>query len=139
MQDLQFDSSVTSPLLEDVTSETVGPGPSTLEGQAFDTGCSRGVALEPLPAGTVLTVHTRHSCYRVEVLDGVEGRVLITGGSVFPERTEVRVAGATTGGNNLKVGWIGEGLRLDLLTIRGRVVTSCVESITVGDESTNPD
>ena len=139
MQDSQVEPSVTSTLLEDVTSESVVPGPSTREGLVLEPGSAHGVSLQSLPAGTALTLHTRHSCYRLEVLDGVERRVLITGGSMFPESSEVQVAGATTGDNTLTTGWIGEGLRLELLTAHGRVITSRVDSITVGDESTSPD
>jgi len=107
------------------------PTKSTLEGFANEPGCLAGVALQSLDAGTVLNVRTRNSRYRLRVLDGVDRRVLIRGGDVFPESTEVRVAGATAGGCALKVGWIGEGLRLELSTDLGRVTTSPVEAVTV--------
>jgi hypothetical protein len=94
------------------------------------------VSLQSLSAGTKVRVETQNSHYRIVVKDGQHGLVLIHGGRVFPEDTEVNVAGATRGGSALKVGWIGEGLRLELSTDhgRGRVVTSPVESITVEDE-----
>lgn len=115
--------------------QTVVPRRSTLDGFALEPGCSHGVALQSLPPGTVLDVQTQHSHYRMVVVDGQERRVRITGGWVFPESTDVRVAGATAGGSALKVGWIGEGLRLELATDFGPVTTSSVESVTVEDET----
>jgi hypothetical protein len=133
MQNPQVDPRVTSP--EETTFEGVLPGPTMRARLGVQPVGSRGVALQRLPAGTVLTLKTQHSRYRLEVLDGVEGRVLITGGAVFTNSTEVRVGGATSGGDTLRAGWIGEGLRLELLTAEGRVMTSRVESVTVGDDS----
>jgi hypothetical protein len=102
---------------------------------ASRVGLSRGVSLPLLAAGTTVRVETRNSHYRIVVQDGQRGRVLIHGGRVFPEDTLANVEGATRGGSALKVGWIGEGLRLELSTDHGRVVTSPVESITVEDDA----
>jgi hypothetical protein len=113
---------------------TAVPRRSTLDGFALEPGCSHGVALESLTAGTVLDVQTRHNHYRLVVLDPAQRQVRIRGGSAFPESTDVRVAGATAGGSALKLGWIGEGLRLELSTDLGPVTTSTVESVTVDDE-----
>jgi len=107
------------------------PARSTLDGFAREPGCSTGVDVESLEPGTVLNVRTHNSRYRLRVLDGADRRVLIRGGRVFPETTEVRVAGATAGGSAVKVGWIGEGLRLELSTDLGPVTTSPVEAVTV--------
>jgi hypothetical protein len=101
---------------------------------ASRAGLSRGVSLPSLAAGTTVHVDTQNSHYRIVVQDGQRGRVVIHGGRVFPEDTEANVEGATRGGSALKVGWIGEGLRLELSTEHGRVVTSPVESVTVEDE-----
>ena len=53
---------------------------------ALEPGCAEGVALQSLEAGPVLNVITRHSGYRVVVVDPVQQRVLVTGGQLFPER-----------------------------------------------------
>jgi hypothetical protein len=103
----------------------------TLDGFALEPGCVEGVSLHSLDAGTVLNVITRNSSYRVVVVDPVQQRVLVTGGRLFAERTEVRLEGATAGGSVLKIGWIGTGLRLELSMGRGRITTSPVESVTV--------
>jgi hypothetical protein len=107
------------------------PTPRTLDGFAHEPGCNDGVALQSFEAGTVLNVITRHSRYRLVVVDPVQKRVLVTGGRLFPENTEVRFEGATAGGSLVKVGWIGVGLRFEMSLGRQRITTSRVESITV--------
>ncbi|HET9361833.1 MAG TPA: hypothetical protein VFO58_18905 [Vicinamibacterales bacterium] len=102
---------------------------------ASQAGLSRGVSLPSLAAGTTVRVETQNSHYRIVVQDGRRGLVLIHGGRVFPEDTVANVEGATRGGSALRVGWIGEGLRLELSTDHGRVVTSPVESVTVEDDA----
>ena len=105
------------------------PTRSTLDGFVLEPGCVEGVALQSLEAGTVLSVITQHSTYRVVVLDPVQQRLLVTGGRLFPERTEVRLEGATAGGSLLKIGWIGTGLRLEMSMGRERITTSRVETV----------
>ena len=101
----------------------------TLEGFALEPGCAEGVLIQSLEPGTVLVVRTQHSTYRLVVEDGSERHVLVTGGTLFPESTPVRVAGATAGGSTLKMGWIGVGLNLEMWSGRRRITTSPVESI----------
>src|SRR5688572_3471147 len=103
----------------------------TLDGFAFEPGCVEGVALHSLETGTVLKVITRHSQYRLVVLDPARQSVLVTGGRMFPESTEARCEGATAGGSVLKAGWIGVGLRLELSIGRQRITTSRVQSVTI--------
>lgn len=110
---------------------SVVPRRRTLDGFALEPGCVEGMALQSLEAGTVLCVITRHSDYRVVVLDPVRQRVLVTGGRLFPESTEVRFEGATAGGSVLKLGWIGTGLRLEMSIGRQRITTSRVRSVTI--------
>jgi hypothetical protein len=90
----------------------------------------RTVALPLLLPGTLLTLHTRNTCYRLVVIDGSERRVQITGGRLFSESTDAEVIGAVDE-EAVKVGWIVEGFQLELLTGRGPVLTSTVESVDV--------
>jgi hypothetical protein len=90
----------------------------------------RTVALPLLLPGTLLTLHTRNTCYRLVVVDGSERRVQITGGKLFSESTDAEVIGAVDEAE-VKVGWIVEGFQLELLTGRGPVLTSTVESVDV--------
>ena len=91
----------------------------------------RSVALSLLLAGTLVTVRTTNTVYRIVVLDGPARRVSISGGRLFPESTDVELAGATDRDEVFKGGWIVEGLHLELLTDRGPVSTSIVESLAV--------
>ena len=103
----------------------------TLDGFALEPGCVEGVALQSLEAGTVLEVITRHSHYRLVILDPARNSVLVTGGRLFPESSEVRCEGATAGGSVLKAGWIGVGLRLEMSIGRQTITTSRVQSVTI--------
>lgn len=88
------------------------------------------VALPVLAPGTQITAHTRNTCYRMEVMDGPARRVMITGGLLFPQGAEVEVIGATDD-EGVRAGWIVEGLQIELSTVRGPVLTSIVESLSV--------
>ena len=90
----------------------------------------RSVALPLLLPGTLVTLHTRNTCYRLVVIDGSERRVQISGGKLFPENTDVELIGAIDD-EGVKVGWIVQGFQLELLTERGPVLTSTVESVDV--------
>jgi hypothetical protein len=89
------------------------------------------VAFQSLEPGTVVAVTTRHTRYCLFVLDPTRHLVVVTGGSLFPEGTPVRVEGATAGGSALKVGWIGVGLRLEMSQGQQRITTSRVVSIVI--------
>jgi len=121
----------TGPRLEDLDPGSLVPRRRTLDGFALEPGCVEGVELRSLEAGTVLNVITRHSTYRVVVLDPVRQRVLVTGGRLFPKSTQVRLEGATAGGSVLKIGWIGTGLRLEMSMGLERITTSRVQAVTI--------
>jgi hypothetical protein len=90
----------------------------------------RCVALPLLLPGTVLTLNTRNTCYRLMVVDGSDRRITISGGKLFQESTEAELIGAVDD-ESVKVGWVVEGFQLELLTARGPVLTSTVESVDV--------
>ena len=90
----------------------------------------RSVALPLLLPGTLVTLHTRNTCYRLVVIDGSERRVQISGGKLFPENTDVELICAIDD-EGVKVGWIVQGFQLELLSERGPVLTSSVESVDV--------
>ena len=119
-------------------SPTVNPGDMetipALHQLESDPSRFRTVALPLLLPGTLLTLHTRNTCYRLVVVDGSERRVQITGGRLFSETTDAEVIGAIDE-EEVKVGWIVEGFQLELLTGRGPVLTSTVESVDVDVDS----
>jgi hypothetical protein len=91
----------------------------------------RPVALPLLLPGTMVTVRTRNTTYRFVVVDGSTRQISINGGRLFPRATDVQLLGAVDGDDGLKVGWIVEGLQLQLVTSGGPVITSVVESVEV--------
>ena len=86
-----------------------------------------GVHLRHLPPLTTLLVRTMNSLYRVVITQGPE--VYIHGGAFFPNPTWACLDGASIGGNYLKVGWIGIGLRMEIRSEGRRIITSPVQAI----------
>ena len=89
------------------------------------------VALPLLLPGTMVTVRTRNTLYRLTVVDGPARQISICGGRLFHRNTDVQLLGALDGEEGVKDGWIVEGLQLQLITSAGPVITSIVESVEV--------
>jgi hypothetical protein len=106
------------------------PQRNTLAGFVVAADSEEGIAVESIDPGATVFVDTANSEYRLTVLSQSERTVLIRGGT-FQDATPVVVQGATAGGNLLRAGWIGVGLRLELSAGSRRVVTSRVRSICV--------
>jgi hypothetical protein len=108
-------------------------GSEPVEPQDDQAGLERasgpGVLVDALPPNARIVVTTRNSCYRVQVIDGTDRRVSITGGTMFPEATEMHLEGATADAGIIKPGWIRAGLRLALSIGSRRITTSLVESV----------
>ncbi len=102
----------------------------TLEGFGTESNEKTGLAIQSVDEGTAITVKTRHSCYRLVVLDRRQHLVCAEGG-IFTEPTVVRISGATFGGSALKVGWILEGLRLEFGLGPKQIVSSPVQSVVI--------
>jgi len=103
------------------------PGQNTLDGFADELSSCEGVSLLDLEPFTALLVRTCHSVYRIIVLQGTT--VLVQGGPCFPDLTIGQLNGSGFGGNLLKLGWIGVGLRMDISSDDKRFVTSAVRAI----------
>ena len=103
----------------------------TLEGFVDAVSDRDGILLREIePLGTVLA-RTENSVYRVIPLEAGSSRILIQGGRFFPEPTEVRFAGSGFGGSFLKLGWIGLGLRMEVLWDGQRIITSRIRAVQV--------
>jgi hypothetical protein len=89
------------------------------------------VALPLLLPGTIVSVRTRNTLYRLTVVDGPARKISIRGGRLFPNGADVQLLGAVDGDDSVKDGWIVEGLQLQLITTAGPVITSVVESVEV--------
>ena len=101
----------------------------TLDNFAMRVDAQDGIDIHHLEAGTTLVVGTRHSVYRLTVIDGQEEQVLVQGGRLFDEPTPARLCGATAGGSALKTGWVAVGLKMELFVGGMPVRTSAVRSI----------
>lgn len=112
------------------------PRTSTLAGFTAVAAASRGVHLRDLAPLTALQVRTRNTLYRIIVSNG--DAVLVEGGQFFPSLTSARFGGASAGGSFLRVGWIGVGLRMELLVDGQRIVTSPVHEIRRDEHATGP-
>ena len=108
----------------------VAPPSLTKDQIEFDPAQARCVALPSMLAGNVVTINTRNTCYQMQVLDGSARRVLITGGLLFPNATEVEVIGASDDAG-VRNGFVVEGMQLELATPRGPILTSTVLSLSV--------
>ncbi len=97
---------------------------------------SDGVQLDALPALHSLQIQTRNTDYRVTVIDGRRGDVLITGGRFFPTPTRARLNGATLGGSLLKWRGVYCGFRLELQLGTQVVVTTRVKTVAVATTAT---
>ena len=103
----------------------------TLDGFAFQLRDAAGLDVRALAPGTVVIVRTRHSRYRLMVLEPDKQRMLVSGGNWFPVPTEVQLVGSTCGGNMLKPGWIGVGLKMEFQRMNGPITTSLVDDVTI--------
>ena len=112
-------------------SSTAVPTCCTLEGFVLEAGGDDGLSIESLDVGTCLIVCTCNSEYRLIVLDGMRRSILVQGGLLLPTATQACLQGASVGGSFVRTGWIGVGLRLEILVDRKRIVTSRVRSVTV--------
>lgn len=118
--------------------QTTVPRRCTLNGFTCEVASADGVGLHELDAFTTVVVKTLNSLYRVVVLDPPRPRILIQGGTFFPQPTEASLAGASFGGSMLKLAWVGCGLRMEVCSDGQRIVTSPVKSIEVERESDLP-
>jgi hypothetical protein len=108
------------------------PVPGTFDDFA-QMAAGHGVLIEGLEAGTTLTVRTKHSRYRFEIMDPAARLARVTGGSLFPEPTDVRIDGATVGGCMIMAGWVGVGMRMEFMSGGRRITTSRVKFLSLGD------
>lgn len=95
------------------------------------TASPHAVALPLLLPGTLVTLRTKNTLYRVVVVDGPKRQISVTGGRLFPQSTDVQLLGALDSDYGVKSGWIIEGLQLQMIGANGPVITSVVESVDV--------
>jgi hypothetical protein len=94
-----------------------------------------GINVSPLESGTLLIVETQNSFYEFVIIAGKEctvfGGTRRDGLTRFPKPVKAVIHGSTWNGSILKVDWIGEGMRLEFHTEKGRINTSPVKNLTI--------
>jgi hypothetical protein len=103
----------------------------TMDGFTEAVSCTSGISLHDLDPLTTLLVHTRNSIYRVIVSQGTS--VIVQGGPFFPDATAARIDGSGFGGSLLKTGWIGVGLRMEIVANGERIITTPVREVAIED------
>jgi hypothetical protein len=97
---------------------------------AGEPGQHVDVDIVELATGTALSVYTRNTHYRITVINGATGAIVIQGGSHFPTPAYVRLLG---GGGADEAGRIEVGERLRLTDGSRQVVTSPVRTIVLDE------
>jgi hypothetical protein len=95
---------------------------------------SDGIQLDELEELDTLAVRTQNSVYEIVVVCGRTGEVWVRGGSLFPERTLVRLSGSTCGGSFLKRLGIYIGMQLELVPEPAEMVSKVVLDPITGEE-----
>ena len=90
---------------------------------------SDGLQIDTLPALRTLVIQTKNNDYRLTVIDGQRGDVLVTGGKYFPTPTRVRLNGATLGGSLIKSRGIYCGFKLEFQLGNQTILTTRVKMI----------
>ena len=113
--------------------------PITEKGNSSDlnpfNAAPEDLELRTLAPYSTVYVRTRHSDYRIFLLDPKTGYALIEGGRFFTESAEAIVIGSTSIDQMLKAGWIGLGLHMVLHAHGQSIITSTVQSIRVEREA----
>ncbi len=88
------------------------PNPiSAMEHEREHPGSEKGIYLDDLADGAVLEVETQHHHYRI--VKSADSRARISGHPKFcPEPVMVNIEGSSSGGFELKPGFIGRGMHL---------------------------
>jgi hypothetical protein len=107
------------------------PRQCTLNGFVEDVANTDGILVRDIEPLATLLARTDNSVYRIIPLEADTSRIMIHGGRFFPEPTEARLSGSGFGGSFLKLGWIGLGLRMEILRDGQRIITSGVREIQV--------
>ena len=84
-----------------------------------------------LSEGSVVTVKTGNSTYRLTIRDSEHRLAAVEGGSFFTDAVVARIEGTPFEDGPVQVGVIQTGRRLEILAGSQRIVTSTVRSLDV--------
>jgi hypothetical protein len=111
--------------------EMAVPRRCTLEGFADEVAEAGGVDLLGLEPLTHILVRTENSLYDIYLLEPPDPKAVVRGGRFFIDPTEASLTGSSFGGNLLKRGWIGYGMRMEIYVDGRRIVTSPVKTVEI--------
>ena len=89
------------------------------------------VDVTQLHEGSVVTVGTRNSTYRLTIRDSEHRLASIEGGRFFEEPVVGSIEGTPFEDGPVQVGIIRPGMRLEILANNERIVTSTIRSLDV--------
>jgi len=95
-----------------------------------------GMSIADLRPLDRLTIRTLNSTYEIVVVAPDTADVAVRGGAFFPTFSRAHLAGSSLGGSFLKVQSIHVGFCLELVLNARSIVTSPVQSISVGRSDT---
>jgi len=72
-----------------------------------------GIDVRKLKPGTLLLVMTKNSLYKITKCDRVD-EVWVQGGKHIATPKMCLFTGSTFGGSMIKIGWIGQGMRMEI-------------------------
>ena len=90
---------------------------------------NKGIYVSKQVQGTKISVQTKNSTYKIEVLD-TEGEVRVIGG-LFEVSSVARFNGSTFGGTMLKMDWIGKDMHMEFQDDERIYTTSLVREATI--------
>lgn len=101
----------------------------------------KGLNVSALEKGTILIIETKHSIYKLKIMEGKE--ILLSGGMTkrgeekFPLPTKAIFCGSVGYDSELKIDWIGQNMSMEIIIgeDRKKILTSKVQNVTI--ESSN--
>jgi hypothetical protein len=107
----------------------------TIDGLAREIAASNGMDIREVEPFTTVLVQTMNSLYRIILLEAGRSRILVQGGRFIPDFVEARLVGSSLGGSLLRRHWIGGGSSMEIHSAGGRIVTSPVRSLRIGQDA----
>jgi len=111
---------------------------ATLHGFAKEVALTEGLNIRAAEPLVPILVTTRNALYRIIPLRRGDTHVLVQGGRLLPEPTEVRLVGSTFGGSLLKMHCIQVGMcmEIDPGTGGGSIITTRVIDVEIECDTT---
>ena len=97
----------------------------------FQDATQQSLDVTQLSEGSVVTVSTRNSTYRMTMCDVEHRLASIEGGALFAEPVVACIEGTPLENGDVQLGIIQPGMRLEIIADNQRIVTSPIQSFDV--------